>query len=129
MGDELEFVSIRAPRDGAAPAAEVLGAVLRKYNSSEHSTIEMSPDQAVLGANAQLVAFNLSKHAVKKRRYPDLAVGDRVRVLLGKDPKRKGYMPRWSTEVYKVTFEQDGDFLVNDPKRRVYLRHELQRVP
>jgi len=106
-----------------------LGPILRKYNASPHRTIEMTPNEAVLPANALLVAFNLSKHAVKKRRYPDIDVGDRVRVLLGKDPKRKGYMPRWSTETRKVTLKPpDGGFIVDDGKRRVYQRHELQRL-
>ena len=105
-----------------------LAPILRKYNASPHGTIEMSPNEAVLPANALLVAFNLSKHAVKKRRYPDLDVGDRVRVLLGKDPKRKGYMPRWSTEAHRVIVKSDGGFLVDDGKRRVYQRHELLKV-
>ena len=105
-----------------------LGPILRKYNSSLHSTIEMSPNEARLPANELLVGFNIAKHAVKKRRYPDLSVGDRVRVMLSKDPKRKGYMPRWSTEVFRVAFEQDGDFRVTDSKRRVYHRHELLKV-
>ena len=105
-----------------------LGPILRKYNNTTHSTIEMSPNEALLPANELLVAFNLSKHAVKKRRYPDLSVGDRVRVLLKKDSKRKGYMPRWSPETFRVMFEQDGDYRVNDDKRRVYHRHELLKV-
>ena len=105
-----------------------LGPILRKYNSSLHSTIEMSPNEAARPENELLVAFNLSKHAVRKRRYPDLSIGDRVRVLLAKDPKRKGYMPRWSVDTFRVYGDQGGAYLVDDGKRRVYHRHELQRV-
>ena len=105
-----------------------LGPILRKYNSTPHSTIEMSPNEAARPENKLLVAFNLSKHAVKKRRYPDLKIGDRVRVLLAKDPKRKGYMPRWSVDTFRVYGDQGGAYLVDDGKRRVYHRHELQRV-
>ena len=107
---------------------EELGPILRKYNSSVHSTIEMTPRQAMDPANELAVAFNLSKNAVKKRRYPDLVVGDRVRVMLKQDGKRKGYEPKWSTEVFKVRFEKDGDYLVTDGRRRVYLRHELLKL-
>ena len=105
-----------------------LGPILRKYNDTVHTTIEMKPNEAILPSNELLVAFNLSKNAIKRRKYPDLTTGDRVRVMLKKDTKRKGYMPRWSTETYKVTYKQGGDFLVNDDKRRVYHRHELLRV-
>ena len=105
-----------------------LGPILRKYNDTVHTTIEMKPNEAILPTNELLVAFNLSKNAIKRRKYPDLTIGDRVRVMLKKDTKRKGYMPRWSTETYKVTYEQGGDFLVDDDKRRVYHRHELLKV-
>ena len=93
-----------------------------------HSTIQMSPNEAAQPGNELVVAFNLHKHAVKKRRYPDLRVGDRVKVLLAKDPKRKGYMPRWSAETFRVFGDQNGDFLVDDGKRRVYHRHELLKI-
>ena len=105
-----------------------LGPILRKYNDTVHTTIEMKPNEAILPSNELLVAFNLSKNAIKRRKYPDLTTGDRVRVMLKKDTKRKGYMPRWSTETYKVTYKQGGDFLVNDDKRRVYHRHELLKL-
>ena len=105
-----------------------LGPILRKYNDTVHTTIEMKPNEAILPTNELLVAFNLSKNAIKRRKYPDLSIGDRVRVMLKKDTKRKGYMPRWSTETYKVTYEQGGDFLVDDDKRRVYHRHELLKT-
>jgi len=105
-----------------------VGPILRKYNDTVHTTIEMKPNEAILPTNELLVAFNLSKNAIKRRKYPDLTIGDRVRVMLKKDTKRKGYMPRWSTETYKVTYEQGGDFLVDDDKRRVYHRHELLKT-
>ena len=106
-----------------------LGPILRKYNNSYHSTVEMTPSEAAQLANELLVAFNLSKHAVKNRRYPPLAVGDRVRVMLKQDGKRKGYEPKWSVKLHTVIFARDGGYLVDDlQKRRAYLRHELLKV-
>ena len=66
-----------------------LGPILRKYNNSYryHSTVEVTPSEAAQPASELLVAFNLSKQAVKSRRYPPLAVGDRVRVMLKQDGK------------------------------------------
>jgi len=43
--------------------------------------------------------------------------------------KTKGYMPKWSKQVYKVIHIRDGkDYLVNDGKRKVYQRHEILKV-
>ena len=48
-------------------------------------------------------------------------VGDDVRVKTIKDSKTKGYDPKWSKEVYKVTFIKGNDYLVNDIKRKTYI--------
>lgn len=103
-------------------------AILRKYNSSVHSTTGMSPNQAKNPANELAVAWALHSKAVQKRRYPELSKGDRVRVLLKKDHKTKGYMPKWSAEVYKVSAVDGSSYLVLDGKRRLYQRHELLKV-
>ena len=103
-----------------------LGPILRKYNSTVHSTTEMTPNRANDPANELVVAWTLSKNLVKKRMYPDLSTGDRVRVLLKQDVKRKGYEPKWSEAIFKVTYKRGGEYLVDDGKKRVYGRHELQ---
>ena len=41
-------------------------------------------------------------------------IGDDVRVKTIKDSKTKVYDPKWSKEVYKVTFIKGNDYLVND---------------
>ena len=75
-----------------------------------------------------MVSFNLWNNAKRNRKYPDLKVGDEVRVVIKKDSKTKGYMPKWSTEKYKVIFIKDNNYMINDGKRKVYLRHELLKV-
>ena len=45
-----------------------------------------------------------------------------------KDTKTKGYMPKWSKEVYKVIHVDGKDYMVNDGKRKVYNRHELLKT-
>ena len=42
--------------------------------------------------------------------------------------KTKGYFPKWSKEIYKVLHIRDSDYMINDGKRKVYLRHELLKV-
>ena len=42
--------------------------------------------------------------------------------------KTKGYMPKWSKQVYKVIHVDGKDYMVNDGKRKVYNRHEFLKV-
>ena len=48
--------------------------------------------------------------------------------MLIKDSKTKGYMPKSSTDTFKILHIKDHDYLVNNNKRKIYLRHELLKV-
>ena len=63
----------------------------------------MTPNQAKKEGNTLMVSFNLWNNAKKNRQYPEISSGSEVRVIQKKDNKTKGYMPKWSKEVYKVT--------------------------
>ena len=105
-----------------------LEAVVNKYNSTEHTTIKMSPNEARKEGNKLTVSYNIWDKAKRDRKYPELKVGDDVRVMLRKDNKTKGTDPKWSTHVYKITFIRGTDYMVNDSKRKVYIRHELLKM-
>ena len=105
-----------------------LEAVVNKYNNTVHSTIKMSPNDARKEGNKLTASFNIWAQSKKDRVYPELKVGDEVRVMLTKDSKTKGYMPKWSVDTFKVLHIKDHDYLVNNNKRKVYLRHELLKV-
>ena len=108
---------------------EQLKPIINKYNNTVHSTIDMTPNDAKKMGNHLMVSFNLWNNAKRTRKYPELSVLDNVRVMIKqKKEKTKGYFPKWSTEVYTVTFIKDDDYMVNDNKRKVYLRHELLKV-
>ena len=102
--------------------------IIDKYNNTIHTTIEMSPNQAKQQGNQLIVSYNIWAKVKRNRQYPDLKVGNDVRVKTIKDSKTKGYDPKWSKEVYKVTFIKDNNYLVNDNKRKTYIRHELLKV-
>ena len=102
--------------------------IIDKYNNTIHASIEMSPNDAKKPGNQLMVSYNIWNKAKRTRQYPDLKVGDDVRVKTIKDSKTKGYDPKWSKEVYKVTFIKGNDFLVNGGKRKTYIRHELLKV-
>ena len=105
-----------------------LEAVVNKYNNTEHTTIKMTPNEARKEGNKLMVSYNIWDKAKRDRKYPELKVGDDVRVMLRRDNKTKGTDPKWSTQVYKITFIRGNDYMVNDGKRKVYVRHELLKV-
>ena len=88
----------------------------------------MTPNQAKKEGNAMLVSFNIWNIAKRNRTYPELKIGDEVRVMIKKDSKTKGYMPKWSIEKFKITFINDNNYMINDGKRKVYIRHEILKV-
>ena len=102
--------------------------IINRYNNTEHRTIHMTPNQAKKEGNKLMVSFKLWNNAKKNRQYPELKIGNEVRVIQKKDNKTKGYFPKWSKEVYKVTFVKDNDYMINDGKRKLYQRHELLKV-
>ena len=108
---------------------EQLKPILNKYNNTEHTTIKMSPNDAKKPQNEMTVKFNLELKAKKNRKYPALNKDSEVRIMMKKETgKTKGYMPKWSKQVYKVIHVDGKDYMVNDGKRKVYNRHELLKV-
>lgn len=74
------------------------------------------------------VSFYTWAKSKKDRVYRELKVEDEVRGMLTKDSKTKGYMPKWSTNVFKVTFIKGNEYMANNYRRKVYSRHELLKV-
>ena len=55
--------------------------VLITYNNKDvHSSIGMAPAKAKLKENTLQVKSNLELHRVRKRRYPDIDVLDKVKL-------------------------------------------------
>ena len=107
---------------------ELLPSVLKKYNSRVHGTTGLSPNDARDDKNNIQVYLNIRKHAQYKRSYPPLHVGDSVRTYIKPHTFKKGYTSSWSSQVYKVTFIKDNQYLVNDNKRKVMNRWELLKI-
>ena len=108
---------------------DILPAVLKKYNNTVHSTINMTPNEAKDKKNHFEVWLNIYNNSNFARKYPPLKVGDSVRTYIKKkEGFKKGYESNWSKDVYKVIFYKDKQYLVNDGKRRLYSRHELLKI-
>ncbi len=103
--------------------------VINKYNNTEHHTVGMKPNEARFNDNFCNVKLNLINHAKRNRTYEEIEVGDKVRVMETKDYKKKGFEAKYSKDVFKVIGKQNGQYLVNNEKRKAYLRHELLKIP
>ena len=78
----------------------------------------MSPNEAKNGNNHLTVSYNIWDGAKRNRKYPDIKVGDEVRVIIKKDNKTKGYFPKWSVDKYTITFiNKDNEYVINDGKK------------
>ena len=108
---------------------DILPAVLKKYNNTVHSTINMTPNEAKDKKNHFEVWLNIYNNSNFARKYPPLKVGDSVRTYIKKkEGFKKGYESNWCKDVYKVLFYKDKQYLVNDNKRKLHSRHELLKI-
>jgi len=109
-------------------SVEMLPAILKKYNSTKHSTTGMTPNEAKQEDNKLKVWLNIKNKADFNRKYPPLSVGSFVRIY--EPPKhKKGYKSVWSSRVYKITFMNENGYLIDDySKKKVFQRNELLKI-
>jgi hypothetical protein len=109
---------------------DLLPSVVKKYNGREHGSTGMSPNDAKKDENSMQVYLNIRKHATFKRNYPPLHVGDTVRTRIKPHTFKKGHDSSWSKEVYKITFIENNQYLLDDKhiRKRVWPRHDLLKI-
>jgi hypothetical protein len=99
---------------------DVLFAALTTYNHiDKHSTTKMTPDDARKPHNHLQVKINLELKRVHSRVYPEIHVGDYVRIRKKKDKLDKERVPLWTPTKYIVEriHESMGQKLYNVPLR------------
>lgn len=84
---------------------DVLQALVDNYNSSYHRSIRTQPK--LVGPHNQHKVYAAlygcaMKKAFEKRPPPKLALGDRVRLAQARHTFQKGYLPRWSQELFTI---------------------------
>ena len=81
----------------------LLPEILDRYNTKMiHSATGMTPIDAMKDENEALVKGRLQVNRLSSRRYPEIVVGDRVRIFQKKDKLDKERVSTWSTQVYIV---------------------------
>ena len=109
--------------------------VLKTYNEKMvHTVTKFTPVDAMKPANLAQVKFNLELRAKKQRTYPDLEVGDYVRVFYQKDKLDKERHSNWmpNKERVKEIKESMGQtvyLLDNFRLPNAFVRRDLLKVP
>ena len=76
-----------------------------KYNNTIHSSTNETPINAHKDSNAVKVAINLNLKSSYKRKYPNISLGDKVKIFSkgkGNYTSRKETKSRWSEDKYEV---------------------------
>ena len=98
-----------------------------------HSGIGFTPIEAEKQQHHFNVKFNMEKHRANTRKYPDVEVGDDVRVHKNKDKLDKEHISTWGDRKYKVesiteAFGQNYYFLegyTQNNRKQGLLRHDI----
>jgi len=100
--------------------------MLTYNNKNEHRTIEMTPAEARKEDKQLDVKLNLELKAKRDRRYPDLKIGDKVKIMLKYNKMKKEHDPLYSDTKYEIEKIEEKKgltfFFVNG---RMRLRNEL----
>ena len=96
-----------------------------------HSVTKLTPAEAMKPSNTAEVKFNLELKSRHSRKYPNIAIGDYVRVFQKKDKLDKERISNWSADKYKVTDIQesmDQKFYKLEGRDKVVMRSEILLV-
>jgi len=89
---------------------DILGSLVDRYNNSKHSSIKMTPVEASRKANERKIFINLyGEDIYDEAKEPKFKIGDKVRITKKKTIFQKGYLPRWTEEVFTVSHIQYTD--------------------
>ena len=97
----------------------------------KHSATGFTPKDARKPSNELKVKLHLNMNAKRNRVYPDLGVGDEVKIFRKRKPNEKERKGNWSQNVYTIEridekLGQKYYFVSNSD--RAYLRVELLKV-
>jgi hypothetical protein len=99
----------------------------------QHTTLGMSTNDAKKPKNESEVSDNLYKKAKHNRIYPNIEIGDLVRIYKKKDKLSKQQVSVWSKQRYTVediiTENNQKFYKTTYQNNRKLLRHEILKVP
>ena len=112
---------------------KILANSLTTYNYIMKSTTHhMTPNEARHSKNIDDIKMRLETHRIKRRKYPEISVGDSVRIYTKKPNFSKERVPVWSintSKVEKIDDHHGQEFYYVSGRDRPLLRHEILLVP
>ena len=102
---------------------DVLPKIIDNYNSTYHSTIKCSPNDA----ETHVVEINeimLKKYFMAQKQEKTFNIGDKVRHLILLNIFEKQGKPKWSDNIYSVEEKKTHSYKLSDGK--VYRYYQLQ---
>ena len=96
-----------------------------------HSAIQMTPKEAKQPKNEIKAKLNMTMRARKSRVYPELEVGDEVKIMRKKGITEKERTSHWLKEkhkVKKIEKKLGQTYLYVEGRDKPLLRHELLKV-
>lgn len=82
---------------------DILPNLVQNYNTSFHRSIKMTPEQGSLTENSKIVYGNLFPPIEAKSKKEKFKLGDRVRISRKYKDFRKGYLPNFTEEIFKIS--------------------------
>ena len=103
-----------------------MSSIIKKYNSTEHNTIQIKPNEAVKKENRIWVSWHLQISAKRNRKHPGIKKGDMIRFKLKPSIGTKSHSPKWSSTRHKILAIKDGQYVIPSiNESKMWLRHEL----
>ena len=108
--------------------------ILLTYNNNNKmvsSTTKKTPIEARKKKNEFEVKLNISLHAKRNRTYPEIDVGDSVKIMCKKgisEKERTSHWVRTSQKIKRIDRKLGQNYYYLDDDKRGYLRHELLKV-
>ena len=113
---------------------DMLDRLLNEYNTTKHSSINMTPKEASEKENEEKVN-NYSRYVTESKSKQKFKVGDKVRISRIKAVFEKGYLPNWSEEIftiYEVKKTKPITYIIKDQKGEIiqgsFYNEELQHT-
>lgn len=106
---------------------DVLPDLIQNYNTTIHSTLKLSPEQAIhMGGISKYIPTQVAKASAIPYNRESYQIGDKVRLLLKKSLFEKG-TSRFTKSTHTISEIEDGLYFVAD-RVNGYRKSELQLI-
>ena len=109
----------------------ILEILLTYNNQMKHSATGFTPKEARKPSNQFKVKLNLTLKGKKNRVYPELNVGDEVKIFRKRKPNEKERVSNWPQNIYTIENIENKlgqNYYRVEGNNRQYLRFELLKV-